>query len=88
MNRKELAEELNVRPWDVDDWLLWGCPAEKFRTQWEFDIEQVKIWLRTEKIRIKRIKAGRFPIRPLKPYSTPSRPGAVSEGIRNASVRL
>ena len=88
MNRKELAEELNVRPWDVDDWLLWGCPAEKFRTQWEFDIEQVKIWLRTEKIRIKRIKAGRLPIRPLGPYSTPSRPGAVSGGIRNASVRL
>ncbi len=45
MNRNELAKELNVQPWDIDDWLLWGCPAEKIRTAWEFDLEKVKICL-------------------------------------------
>jgi hypothetical protein len=61
MNRDELAQELGVRPWDVDDWLLWGCPARKIRRQWEFDLEQVKIWLKNEKIKIRRIKSGPLP---------------------------
>ena len=56
MNRKELAKELNVWPWDVDDWLLLGCPAKKIRIGWEFDLEKVKVWLKIEKIKIKRIK--------------------------------
>jgi len=65
MNRKELAKELNVWPWDVDDWLLLGCPAKKIRNGWEFDLEKVKIWLAVEKIRIKRIKPQRSFIRPI-----------------------
>lgn len=56
MNRGELAKELGVSPWTIDDWLLRGCPAIKIRTQWEFDLDQVKNWLRTEKIRIRKIK--------------------------------
>jgi hypothetical protein len=56
MNRTDLAKELNVWPWDVDDWLLWGCPAKKFRTAWEFDLEKVKIWLESQKIKIKRMR--------------------------------
>ena len=55
MNRDELAKELDVPPWDVDDWLLLGCPANKIRIQWEFNLEQVIIWLKNEKIRIKRM---------------------------------
>jgi hypothetical protein len=54
MNRNEIAQELNVWPWDVDDWLLWGCPARKVRTEWEFNLEAVKAWLKHEKIRIRR----------------------------------
>jgi hypothetical protein len=61
MNRKELAKELNVRPWDIDDWLLWGCPAEKIRTAWEFDLEKVRIWLETAKIKIKRMNPRHSP---------------------------
>jgi hypothetical protein len=56
MNRNELAKELTVWPWDVDDWLLSGCPAKKFRTSWDFDLEQVKTWLEGQKIKIKRIR--------------------------------
>jgi hypothetical protein len=56
MNRDELATALNVWPGDVDDWLLGGCPAKKFRTAWEFDLEKVKIWLESKKIKIKRIR--------------------------------
>lgn len=56
MNRDELAKELDVHPWDVDDWLLLGCPANKIRMQWEFNLEQVKIWLNSKKVKIKRMK--------------------------------
>ncbi|MGQ9695956.1 MAG: hypothetical protein ACUVWV_14560 [Thermodesulfobacteriota bacterium] len=56
MSRKELAKELGVTPWTIDDWLLKGCPAIKIRSQWEFDLDQVKNWLKTEKIRIRRVK--------------------------------
>ena len=52
MNRNELAKEFDVQPWDVDDWLLWGCPAEKIRKDWDFDLEKAKIWLETQKIKI------------------------------------
>lgn len=65
MNRNELAKELNVSPWDIDDWLLWGCPAKKIRSEWEFDFEQVKFWLKSERIRIKPIRRRRLPERPL-----------------------
>ena len=53
MNREELAKEFDVWPWDVDDWLLLGCPAKKIRIQWEFDFDRVTGWLKTEKIRIR-----------------------------------
>jgi hypothetical protein len=56
MNREELAKELGVTPWTIDEWLLKGCPAIKIRTQWEFDLDQVKNWLKTEKIRIRKVK--------------------------------
>ena len=59
MNRNELARELNVWPWDIDDWLLWGCPARKFRNKWEFDLEKVNIWLESQRIKIKRIRLQR-----------------------------
>ena len=65
MNRKELAKEFDVWPWDVDDWLLWGCPAKKIRTDWDFEFEKVKIWLGTQKIKIKRIKPHHLSKRPL-----------------------
>jgi hypothetical protein len=65
MDRNELAKELNVWPWDVDDWLLGGCPAQKIRTEWEFNLEQIRAWLRAEKIRIKRIKPQPAPSPPL-----------------------
>ena len=58
MNRNDLATELRVWPWDVDNWLLWGCPGKKFGRVWEFDIDKVKKWLRTDKIKIKGIKSG------------------------------
>ena len=61
MNRNELAKELSVWPWVVDDWLLLGCPAKKDGLVWDFNIEQVKIWLRAERIRIKRIKPNHSP---------------------------
>lgn len=57
MSRDDLAKELGVAPWTIDDWLLKGCPAIKIRTQWEFDLDQVKNWLKTEKIKIRKIKA-------------------------------
>jgi hypothetical protein len=53
MNRNELAEELNVSPWEVNDWLLWGCPAEKFLSQWNFNVQAVKKWLKENKVKIK-----------------------------------
>jgi len=56
MNRNDLAKELRVGPWDVDSWLLLGCPAKKYRTEWEFELGKVKMWLKTEKIKIKKIK--------------------------------
>ena len=64
MNRNELASELNIGPWDVDDWLLWGCPARKIRSEWDFDLDQVKIWLKSEKIRIKAVGPRRLPLKP------------------------
>lgn len=54
MSREELAQELGVTPWTIDDWLLRGCPAIKIRTQWEFNLDEVKNWLKTEKIRIRK----------------------------------
>lgn len=63
MDRMELAKELRVESWDVDDWLLWGCPAKKFRRGWEFDLEKVKIWLHTQKIKIREMKLGHTPTR-------------------------
>ncbi len=65
MNRNDLAKELKVSPWDVDDWLLWGCPAEKIRSIWDFNLRQVKDWLRTEKIKLKRIRSRHLSERPL-----------------------
>jgi hypothetical protein len=65
MNRDGLAKELDVRPWDVDNWLLLGCPARKIRRQWDFDIEEVKSWLKIEKIRMKRMGPHPLPTRPL-----------------------
>jgi hypothetical protein len=65
MNRNELAKELNVWPWDVDDWLLWGCPARKLANAWEFNLESVEIWLKTEKIKIKRIRSQHRPSKPI-----------------------
>jgi hypothetical protein len=65
MNRNELAQEFNVWPWDVDDWLLWGCPARKIRRKWEFDPEKVKTWLETEKIKIKPIRRQKLPSDPV-----------------------
>ena len=56
MDRSELARELDVWPWDIDDWLLLGCPAKRFRGGWEFDLEKVTFWLQTEKIKLKRMK--------------------------------
>jgi hypothetical protein len=61
MNRNELAKELNVWPWDLDDWLLWGCPAKKLGRGWEFDVEKVKIWLQTAKIKIRKMKPRHSP---------------------------
>jgi len=63
MDRNALAKELSVWPWVVDDWLLLGCPAKKDRLVWDFNIEQVKIWLKAEKIRIKRFKSNHSPKR-------------------------
>ena len=63
MNRNELAKELSVPPWDIDDWLLMGCPAKKIRMNWEFNIEHVKIWLKTEKIKMKPIKPQHLPVK-------------------------
>ena len=57
MNRNDLAKELKVSPWDVDDWLLWGCPADKIRSAWDFNLHQVKDWLSTERIKLKRIRS-------------------------------
>jgi hypothetical protein len=54
MNRKELAEELNVYPWEVDDWLLKGCPAEKFLSQWNFNIQAVERWLKENRVKIRK----------------------------------
>jgi hypothetical protein len=65
MSRNELAKELNVWPWDIDDWLLRGCPAKKIRTGWEFDLEKVEIWLETEKIKIRRMRPHHLPTRPI-----------------------
>ena len=60
MNRDELAKELDVQPWYVDDWLLWGCPAIKIRTQWQFDIEQVRSWLKNRKNQSEANEAASF----------------------------
>ena len=65
MNRNELAKELDVWPWEVDDWLLLGCPAKKNRTVWDFDLWKVNIWLETEKIKIKRVEHHHLPTKPL-----------------------
>jgi hypothetical protein len=65
MNRNELAKELHVSPYDVDNWLLLGCPVRKIRRAWEFEIEAVKTWLRNEKIAIKRINPRTFRKKPV-----------------------
>jgi len=65
MNRDELAKELNIQPWDIDNWLLLGCPARKIRSQWIFDMEEVRSWLRIEKIKMKRMGSRPLPQRPL-----------------------
>ena len=65
MNRIELAKELNVWPGDVDDWLLWGCPARKLGNAWEFNVERVEIWLETKKIKIGRIRSQHRPSKPI-----------------------
>ena len=65
MNRNELAKELNVSPWNVDDWLLLGCPAKKFRGEWIFDLLKMKIWLATGEIRKKRIRLNHSRRRPV-----------------------
>jgi hypothetical protein len=65
MSRNELAKELNVWPWDIDDWLLRGCPAKKIRMGWEFDLERVEIWLETEKIKIRRMRPHHLSTRPI-----------------------
>ena len=65
MNRNELAKELSVWPWDVDNWLLLGCPAKRDRIVWDFNIEQVKIWLKSENIKIRQIKTTHFHTGPL-----------------------
>ena len=64
MDRNDLAKELNVWPWEVDNWLLWGCPAKKIRTEWEFNLEEVRSWLKAEKIKIKTIGPHPLPSRP------------------------
>ncbi len=56
MNRTELAGALNTHPWEVDDWLLWGCPAKKTRNLWDFDLEKVRNWLESEKIKAHRLQ--------------------------------
>ena len=53
MTRKEIAEQFHVEPWDVDDWLLKGCPAEKLLSQWIFDLQAVERWLKDNHIRPK-----------------------------------
>ena len=53
MTRNEIAEELKVEPWDVDDWLLKGCPAEKLLSRWIFDLDAVERWLKKNKVKIK-----------------------------------
>ena len=53
MTRNEIAEELKVEPWDVDDWLLKGCPAEKLLSQWIFDVDAVERWLKKNKVKVK-----------------------------------
>ena len=63
MNRNEVAAALDVGPWDVDEWLLLGCPARKLRTLWEFDLEKVRAWLEIEKIKIIRIRKQHRPTR-------------------------
>ncbi len=65
MNRNELAKALNVSPWDIDDWLLLGCPAIKMRNSWEFDLDKVKIWLQTKEIKLRRIRPHHFALRPI-----------------------
>ncbi len=69
MNRSELANELNVSPWDIDDWLLWGCPAEKFLSQWNFNLQAVSRWLKENKIKIKK------PVQPLPNETKPDDDG-------------
>ena len=65
MNRNQLAKELGVWPWNIDDWLLWGCPAKKNRLEWEFDIEKVEIWLKIEKIKKRRKSRIHSSVRPI-----------------------
>ncbi|HSR12987.1 MAG TPA: hypothetical protein VLS90_16195 [Thermodesulfobacteriota bacterium] len=63
MDRTELAKEFHVWPWDVDDWLLWGCPARKIRATWDFDPEQVRAWLKSQRIKVRRIRPRHSPAR-------------------------
>jgi hypothetical protein len=65
MNREGLAKEFNVWPWNLDDWLLQGCPARKIRSVWEFDPEQVRFWLKSEKIKVRLARTLPTPGRPL-----------------------
>jgi hypothetical protein len=65
MNRKELGKELDVSACNVDDWLLLGCLSRKIRSKWEFEIEPVKFYLRTNKIAVKRVNLQAFPKKPV-----------------------
>jgi len=65
MSRDELAKEFDVQPWDIDDWLLLGCPAKKIRLQWDFEVDQVKGWLKIKKIKWRRIHLDLLPTKPL-----------------------
>ncbi len=61
MNRDELSRELNVTPWEIDSWMLLGCPVKRVRLSWEFNVEKVKAWLRTQKIKTRRRALHRLP---------------------------
>lgn len=54
MNRADLAEELRVDPWEIDDWLLRGCPVKKTLATWDFDLARIKNWIKGEGIKISR----------------------------------
>ncbi len=92
MERKEVARELGVWPWNVDEWLLRGCPAKKLITEWDLYLEKVNSWLKNEKVRIK--KTNKRNLRP--PYDqgwflalyvlTEAFPGQRQEGFIHSAM--